>query len=270
MHSKQNISFPWDEFNRQRLYVTFESYEDFEDFVTFLAKKRNHYWAKQKAEGLREFWELMRDPRNHIGILHDFAITANAVKPLPFIDKHKQVVPYGRYFYTYREMLMAKILVRSGYDHFDKIENKKSNGDTDHIWGKLVKDKPDAHEEVIFPIDVMEGIFKDNAPSIINFHSLIEYLNERNGIAKPSPVLDDVEREWLKNFTSLFKNAVFVNVTKNIDSGEDGEYSYLTFAYDENGERRGLILPSFKTADMYKGMVNGHVYDFDKLMKNKG
>ena len=45
MRSKQNIPFPWDEFNQQRLYVTFESYEDFEDFVTFLAKKRNHYWA---------------------------------------------------------------------------------------------------------------------------------------------------------------------------------------------------------------------------------
>ena len=267
MRSKQNIPFPWDEFNRQRLYVTFESYEDFEDFVTFLAKKRNHYWAKQKAEGLRKLW-------NHY--LCDLAITSNtAMKPLSVIDK--QIVPYGRYFYTYREMLMAKILVQSGYDHFDKLENKKSNGDTDHIWGKLVKDKPYAHEEVIFPIDVMEGIFKDNAPSIINFHSLIEYLNERDGIVnnvKPNPVLDDVEREWLKNFTSLFRNAVFISVTKHIEKtlngGEDGEYSYLTFSYDENGERRGLILPSFKTADMYKGMVNGHVYDFDKLMENKG
>ncbi len=266
MRSKQNIPFPWDEFNRQRLYVTFESYEDFEDFVTFLAKKRNHYWAKQKAEGLRELW-------NHY--LCDFAITANAVKQCSVINK--QIVPYGRYFYTYREMLMAKILLKSGYDHFDKLENKKLNGDTDHIWGKLVKDKPYAHEEVIFPIDVMEGIFKDNAPSIINFHSLIEYLNERDGIvnnAKPSPVLDDVERKWLKNFTSLFKNAVFVSVAKHIEKalngGEDDEYSYLTFSYDENGERRGLILPSFKTADMYKGMVNGRVYNFDKLMENKG
>ena len=176
MRSKQNIPFPWDEFNQQRLYVTFESYEDFEDFVTFLAKKRNHYWAKQKAEGLRELWNL-----------RNFAITANAVKPLSVIDK--QIVPYGRYFYT-------------------------------------------------------------------------------------SPVLDDVEREWLKNFTSLFKNAVFISVTKHtekaLNGGEDGEYSYLTFSYNENGERMGLILPSFKTADMYKGMVNGHVYDFDKLMENKG
>lgn len=268
MRSKQNIPFPWDEFNRQRLYVTFESYEDFEDFVTFIAKKRNHYWAKQKAEGLRELWNHLRNSCN-------FAITANAVKPCSIIDK--QIVPYGRYFYTYHEMLMAKILVQSGYDHFDKLANKKSNGDTDHIWGKLVKDKPYAHEEVIFPIDVMEGIFKDNAPSIINFHSLIEYLNERDGIvnnAKPSPVLDDVERKWIKDFTSLFKNAVFISVTKYIEKalngGEDGKYSYLIFSYDENGERRGLILPSFKTADMYKGMVNGHVYDFDKLMENKG
>ena len=267
MRSKQNIPFPWAKFNQQRLYVTFESYEDFEDFVTFLAKRRNHYWAKQKAEGLRELW-------NHLSLCK-FAITANAVKPLFVIDK--QVVPYGRYFYTYREMLMAKILVQSGYDHFDKLENKKSNGDTDHIWGKLVKDKPYAHEEVIFPIDVMEGIFKDNAPSIINFHSLIEYLNEREGLPMPqkkTPVLDDVEKEWLKHFASLFKNAVFVTVTKHtekaLNGGEDGEYSYLTFSYDENGERRGLILPSFKTADMYKGMVNGHVYDFDKLMENKG
>ena len=264
MRSKQNIPFPWDEFNQQRLYVTFESYEDFEDFVTFLAKKRNHYWAKQKAEGLRELW-------NHLSLCK-FAITANAVKPLLVIDK--QVVPYGRYFYTYREMLMAKILAQSGYDHFDKLKQKLSG--VDHVWGRLIKDKP-AYEEIIFPIDVMEGIFKDNAPSIINFHSLIEYLNERDGIvnnAKPSPVLDDVERKWLKNFTSLFKNAVFISVTKHIEKalngGKDGEYSYLTFSYDENGERRGLILPSFKTADMYKGMVNGHVYDFDKLMENKG
>ena len=92
--------------------------------------------------------------------------------------------------------------------------------------------------------------------------------------AKPSPVLDDVERKWIKDFTSLFRNAVFISVTKHtekaLNGGEDGEYSYLTFSYDENGERRGLILPSFKTADMYKGMVNGHVYDFDKLMENKG
>ena len=265
MRSKQNILFPWDEFNQQRLYVTFESYEDFEDFVTFLAKKRNHYWAKQKRKGLRELWDNLNM------YLYHFAITANAVKPLSIIDK--QVKPYGRYFYTYREMLMAKILVQSGYDHFDKLENKKSNGDTDHIWGKLVKDKPYAHEEVIFPIDVMEGIFKDNAPSIINFHSLIEYLNERDGIvnnAKPSPVLDDVEREWIKDFTSLFKNVVFVSVTKHIEKALNGEYSYLIFSYDENGERRRLFLPSFKTADMYKGMVNGHVYDFDKLMENKG
>ena len=261
MRSKQNIPFPWDEFNRQRLYVTFESYEDFEDFVTFLAKKRNHYWAKQKRKGLRELWDNLNM------YLYHFAITANAVKSLSVINK--QIVPYGRYFYTYREMLMAKILVQSGYDHFDKLGNKK--------YGVIVKDKPYAHEKVIFPIDVMEGIFKYNASSIINFHSLIEYLNERDGIvnnAKPSPVLDDVERKWIKDFTSLFKNAVFISVTKHIEKalngGKDGEYSYLTFSYDENGERRGLILPSFKTADMYKGMVNGHVYDFDKLMENKG
>ena len=176
MYSKQNIPFPWDEFNQQRLYVTFESYEDFEDFVTFLAKKRNHYWAKQKRKGLRELWDNLNM------YLYHFAITANAVKPLSIIDK--QVKPYGCYFYT-------------------------------------------------------------------------------------SPVLDDVERKWLKNFTSLFRNAVFISVTKHIET-LDGEYSYLTFSYDENGERRGLILPSFKTADMYKGMVNGHVYDFDKLMENKG
>lgn len=269
MRSKQNIPFPWDEFNRQRLYVTFESYEDFEDFVTFLAKKRNHYWAKQKAKGLRELWDNLNM------YLYHFAITANAVKPLFIIDEQKQVKSYGRYFYTYREMLMAKILMQSGYDHFDKIE-ENPNGDVDHIWGKLVKDKS-VHEEIIFPIDVMEGAFKDNAPSIINFHPLVEYLNERDGIvnnAKPSPVLDDVERKWIKDFTSLFKNAVFISVTKHtekaLNGSEDGKFSYLTFSYDENGERRGLILPSFKTADMYKGMVNGHVYDFDKLMENKG
>lgn len=265
MRSKQNIPFPWDEFNRQRLYITFESYEDFEDFVTFLAKKRNHYWAKQKAEGLRELW-------NHLSNLCNFAITSNAVKPCSIINK--QIVPYGRYFYTYREMLMAKILVRSGYDHFDKLKQKLSG--VDHVWGRLIKDKP-AYEEVIFPIDVMEGVFKDNAPSIINFHSLVEYLNERDGVPMPqkkTPVLDEVEKEWLKHFASLFKNAIFVTVTKHtekaLNGSEDGEFSYLTIAYDENGERRGLILPSFKTADMYKGMVNGHVYDFDKLMENKG
>lgn len=270
MRSKQNIPFPWEEFKHLRLWVTFESYEDFEDFITSLAKTHNHFWSKQKNKGLKDLWNRLNS------LYHLFAISANSFKPCALIDKDI-TVPYGRYFYTYHEMLMAKILVQSGYDHFDKLENKKSNGDTDHIWGKLVKDKPYAHEEVIFPIDVMEGIFKDNAPSIINFHSLIEYLNKRDGIvnnAKPSPVLDDVEREWLKNFTSLFRNAVFISVTKHIEKalngGEDGEYSYLVFSYDENGERRGLILPSFKTADMYKGMVNGHVYDFDKLMENKG
>lgn len=72
---------------------------------------------------------------------------------------------------------------------------------------------------------------------------------------------------WLPNHDAIEIPLEWWNAPYN---SEDGKFSYLTFSYDENGERRGLILPSFKTADMYKGMVNGHVYDFDKLMENKG
>ena len=84
-------------------------------------------------------------------------------------------------------------------------------------------------------------------------------LEVENGYIVEKEILDDVEKEYLKNVIKPFRNR-----TTSIGKGSV-LYEEKEFIYIETKEDADIILPYFKKNTMYKGMEAGKRYTLEEL-----
>ena len=84
-------------------------------------------------------------------------------------------------------------------------------------------------------------------------------LEVENGYIVEKEILDDVEKEYLKNVIKPFRN-------RTTSIGKGGVlYEEKEFIYIETKEDADIILPYFKKNTMYKGMEAGKRYTLEEL-----
>lgn len=76
------------------------------------------------------------------------------------------------------------------------------------------------------------------------------------------PILDDVEREYLKTVFKPFASRIKWVSKQQLDGWGVTEYIYAIMT-DPSGD--GLNLPAFKTGTMYKGMTPNKTYTLEEL-----
>lgn len=76
------------------------------------------------------------------------------------------------------------------------------------------------------------------------------------------PILDDVEREYLKTVFKPFASRIKWVAKQQLDGWGGTEYIYAIMT-DPSGD--GLNLPAFKTGTMYKGMTPNATYTLEDL-----
>lgn len=80
-----------------------------------------------------------------------------------------------------------------------------------------------------------------------------------------APVLDDVEKRYLKNVIRPFKDRVnSICVFKTLDFEKYNQVALL-IKIDEDDSYRTLIFPHFKNGTMYKGMKLDKYYTLEEL-----
>lgn len=94
--------------------------------------------------------------------------------------------------------------------------------------------------------------------------SLINVLEGTRKIIKlPKPVLDKVEKKYLKKIIRPWKDRV-IYVTK-VKAGCRSEREYIIIATEDNGLKHYTELPFFEANSMYKGMELNKEYSLEDL-----
>lgn len=113
-------------------------------------------------------------------------------------------------------------------------------------------------------IDKLSNKVSKEYSNVISNRDKVNYLKEQlKELIKESkkeenkPILDDVEREYLKNVIKPFKNKV--NGIRKGSSG-GGEFIHIGII-----DEMGIFLPNFKKNTMYKGMEAGKEYTLKEL-----